>query len=94
MTEPSSDMSDVNTPMFWTAKTIKPFISKELDVTSSHMKIESFWPRVVTVQFGIGGWWAHMEATKYPFGNCRMDRGPYPFRWMAALAFPIQRWTW
>lgn len=23
-----------------------------------------------------------------------MERGPYPFKWMAKLAFPIQRWTW
>jgi len=23
----------------------------------------------------------------------RMDRGPYPFRWMAELEFPIERMT-
>jgi hypothetical protein len=40
-----------------------------------------------------GGWWAHIEGHAYPFGAWRMDRGPYPFRWMAALEFPIERLT-
>ena len=40
-----------------------------------------------------GGWWAHIQGHAYPFGAWRMDRGPYPFRWMAALEFPIERWT-
>jgi len=40
-----------------------------------------------------GGWWAHIEGYAYPFGAWRMDRGPYPFRWMAELEFPIERWT-
>lgn len=39
------------------------------------------------------GWWAHIEGHAYPFGAWRMDRGPYPFRWMATLEFPIERWT-
>jgi hypothetical protein len=39
------------------------------------------------------GWWAHIEGHAYPFGAWRMDRGPYLFRWMAELAFPIERWT-
>lgn len=39
------------------------------------------------------GWWAHIEGDAYPFGPWRMDRGPYPFRWMAALEFPIERLT-
>ena len=39
------------------------------------------------------GWWAHIEGHAYPFGAWRMDRGPYPFRWMALLEFPIERWT-
>ncbi len=40
-----------------------------------------------------GGWWAHIEGHAYPFGAWRMDRGPYPFRWMAELEFPIERLT-
>jgi len=69
--------------------------------------IENHWPRKVIVSYNHGGgsygfakeqissgWWAHIEANKYPFGNCRMDRGPYPFKWMAQMAFPIQRWIW
>lgn len=40
-----------------------------------------------------GGWWAHIEGHAYPLGAWRMDRGPYPFRWMAALEFPIERLT-
>ena len=44
--------------------------------------------------YGSGrGWWAHIEGHAYPFGAWRMDRGPYPFRWMAALEFPIERMT-
>ena len=44
--------------------------------------------------FGSGrGWWAHIEGNAYPFGPWRMDRGPYPFRWMAELEFPIERLT-
>ena len=39
------------------------------------------------------GWWAHIEGHAYPFGAWRMDRGPYPFRWMAQLEFPIERLT-
>lgn len=41
----------------------------------------------------FGGWWGHLEGHAYPLGNWRMDRGPYPFRWMALLSFPIARWT-
>lgn len=42
---------------------------------------------------GKGGWWwGRIVGNAYPFGNWRMDRGPYPFRWMALLSFPIQRW--
>jgi len=40
-----------------------------------------------------GGWWARITGNAYPFGPWRMDRGPYPFRWMAALEFPIERMT-
>lgn len=39
------------------------------------------------------GWWAHIEGHAYPFGAWRMDRGPYPFKWMAELEFPIERMT-
>jgi hypothetical protein len=39
------------------------------------------------------GWWAHIEGHAYPLGSWRMDRGPYPFRWMAELEFPIERLT-
>jgi hypothetical protein len=46
-----------------------------------------------SVYKGRGGWWAHIEGNAYPFGAWRMDRGPYPFRWMAELEFPIERWT-
>lgn len=48
--------------------------------------------RVVTVHYGRGGWWSHIEGHGYPFGAWRMDRGPYPFKWMAELDFPIERW--
>ena len=40
-----------------------------------------------------GWWWAHIEGHAYPFGAWRMDRGPYPFQWMAELEFPIERLT-
>jgi hypothetical protein len=46
-----------------------------------------------SVHWGRGGWWAHIEGHAYPFGAWRMDRGPYPFRWMAELEFPIERLT-
>lgn len=46
-----------------------------------------------SVHRGFGGWWAHIEGTAYPFGAWRMDRGPYPFRWMALMEFPIERLT-
>jgi hypothetical protein len=46
----------------------------------------------VTVHRGRGGWWSHIEGHGYPFGAWRMDRGPYPFKWMAGLDFPIERW--
>ena len=46
-----------------------------------------------SVYQGRGGWWAHIEGHAYPFGAWRMDRGPYPFRWMALLEFPIERLT-
>jgi len=46
-----------------------------------------------SVNAGVGGWWAHIEGHAYPFGAWRMDRGPYPFRWMAAIQFPIERLT-
>jgi hypothetical protein len=38
---------------------------------------------------GNGGWWGRLDGT-----SAFMERGPYPFRWMASLSFPIQRWTW
>ena len=48
----------------------------------------------VHYSFGPGrGWWAHIEGHAYPFGAWRMDRGPYLFRWMAELEFPIERLT-
>lgn len=40
-----------------------------------------------------GGWWAHIEGHAYPFGAWRMDRGPFPFKWMAQIQFPIERMT-
>lgn len=46
-----------------------------------------------SVHEGLGGWWAHIEGHAYPFGAWRMDRGPYPYRWMAELEFPIERLT-
>lgn len=46
-----------------------------------------------SVHEGLGGWWATIEGHAEPFGAWRMDRGPYPFRWMAMLAFPIERLT-
>lgn len=46
-------------------------------------------PRKVRVFEGNGGWWCRIEKP-----GRFMERGPYPFRWMATLAFPIQRWTW
>lgn len=50
-----------------------------------------------TKQFSVhksfNGWWAHIEGHAYPFGAWRMDRGPYPFKWMAELEFPIERLT-
>jgi len=47
----------------------------------------------VTVSGSDGNWWAHIEGHAPPLGAWRMDRGPYKFKWMALLAFPIQRWT-
>lgn len=44
---------------------------------------------VLAVFEGKGGWWARLSVPGW-----FMDRGPYPFQWMAKLAFPIQRWTW
>lgn len=44
--------------------------------------------RTITVSEGNGGWWSRIDKPG------RMDRGPYPYRWMAERAFPIQRWTW
>lgn len=38
---------------------------------------------------GNGGWWGRLEKPGW-----FMERGPYPFRWMAELSFPISRWTW
>ena len=49
--------------------------------------------KAFSVHKGHGGWWAHIEGHAYPFGTWRMDRGPYPFRWMAELEFPIERLT-
>lgn len=46
-----------------------------------------------SVHYGRGGWWAHIEGHAYPFGAWRMDRGPYQFKWMAQLEFPIERLT-
>ena len=48
--------------------------------------------RVVTVHHAPNGWWAHIEGHGYPFGAWRMDRGPFPFKWMAQIAFPIEMW--
>lgn len=48
--------------------------------------------RVTVHYYGSNGWWAHIEGHGYPFGAWRMDSGPYPFKWMAELAFPIERW--
>jgi len=52
--------------------------------------------RDVKVFEGRGGWWSRMERCgeigKHPAEV--MERGPYLFKWMAQMAFPIQRWTW
>lgn len=45
--------------------------------------------RWLTIRAGNGGWWATIEKPGW-----RMDRGPYWFKWMARLAFPINRWIW
>jgi hypothetical protein len=45
------------------------------------------------VYHGRYGWYANISGHAYPFGAWRMDRGPYPFRWMALLEFPIERLT-
>lgn len=48
----------------------------------------------VYYSYGPGrGWWAHIDGHAYPFGAWRMDRGPYPFKWMAQLEFSIERLT-
>jgi hypothetical protein len=40
-----------------------------------------------SVYRGRGGrWWAKLEKAGW-----RMDRGPYRFRWMAKMSFPIYR---
>jgi hypothetical protein len=54
---------------------------------------ESYTGKHFSVHKGRGGWWAHIEGNAYPFGAWRMDRGPYWFRWMAELEFPIERIT-
>ncbi|HEX7960717.1 MAG TPA: hypothetical protein VF493_12410 [Terriglobales bacterium] len=41
------------------------------------------------VFLGHGGWWGRLDAP-----GLFMERGPYPFRWMAVLSFPVQRWMW
>lgn len=46
-------------------------------------------PLPVKVTLGNGGWWARIDKP-----GLFMERGPYRYRWMAAAAFPIQRWTW
>jgi len=43
----------------------------------------------ITVYAGRGGWWSRLDKP-----GSFMERGPYRFKWMARLAFPIQRWTW
>jgi hypothetical protein len=43
--------------------------------------------------YGSGRWWAHIEGHAYPFGAWRMDSGPWPFKWMAQIQFPIERLT-
>lgn len=49
--------------------------------------------RKVRTYSGNFGWWARIEGHGYPFGNWFINSGPYPFRWMAKLSFPILRWT-
>lgn len=49
-------------------------------------------PKKFSVHY-YNGWWAHIEGNAYPFGPWRMDRGPYLFKWMAQLEFPIERLT-
>lgn len=52
-------------------------------------------PLPVFVYSTRAGWWARIENPERPaHEGQRMDRGPYFFKWMAKLAFPIQRWTW
>ena len=45
--------------------------------------------RSVHVFIGNGGWWCRIEKPGW-----FMERGPYRFKWMAAMAFPILRWNW
>lgn len=46
-----------------------------------------------SVHWSYNGWWAKIEGEAAPFGAWRMDRGPYPYKWMAQLEFPIERLT-
>ena len=65
-----------------------PAIVEQVQVLKSGKKFS------VHYSYGPGrGWWAHIEGHAYPFGAWRMDRGPYPFKWMAELEFPIERLT-
>lgn len=42
----------------------------------------------MTIYRGHGGWWCKLTKKNY-----FMERGPYRYRWMARMAFPISRWT-
>ncbi len=42
-----------------------------------------------SVFWGRGGWWGRLDRPGW-----FMERGPYRWRWMAALSFPLSRWTW
>jgi hypothetical protein len=46
-------------------------------------------PQRVQVFHTSSGWWARIKKHGW-----FMERGPYRFKWMARMAFPIQRWTW
>ena len=38
---------------------------------------------------GDGGWWAFLAVP-----GSYVQKGPYKYRWIALLQFPIWRWTW
>jgi len=55
--------------------------------------IETIGKQFCVYQDGKGWWRANISGHAHPFGAWRMDRGPYPFKWMAQMEFPIERLT-